>query len=195
MGFIRHNINTILFLLILSFSISGCNRSSGDKNKKAKKYGDNTRIFLDYRLGMTKQDFYDHSWKLNDKQMVRQGPYNQSIRYELDEQLSHPAEMYFYPNFHNKRIYQMRVRFEYSNWAPWNKELYSDELQEDVLTLFRDWYGKGFKKRINKNKKGKRIVYIKRDKNRKIAITTKGDKAVRALITDIVAVKEATRKD
>lgn len=192
MTFTRHSINTTLLLLILSISIVGCNSSADNKNIEASKYGEKTKIFLGYKLGMTKQEFYDHSWKLNDKQMVRQGPYNQSVRYELDNELSHPAEMFFYPNFHNKKIYQMRARFEYANWAPWNKELYSKELQRDVLNLFRDWYGEGFQRKISKNEKKKRIVYIKRDKNRRVAITTKGDKAVRALITDVVAAKEAS---
>jgi hypothetical protein len=180
-------------ILVLLLPILECNRSSNEN--EIKKYGENKEIFLGYKLGMNKQTFYDRSWKLNDKGLVKQGPKNQSVRYELSDELNHPAEMYFYPSFHNERIYQMRVRFEYSNWAPWNDELHSDKLLKDVLNLFKDWYGEGFTRKIYKSKGENRTVYIKTDKSRRVSVTRKKSKAVMALIADVVAAKEAASDD
>lgn len=185
---------SLLVVVLLLSQIVGCNDDI-DKKKGPKKYGSKTKLFLGYELGMKKKEFYDHSWKLNDKRMVKQGPRNQSVKYELEDELSHPAIMYFYPNFHNERVYQMRVKFQYSNWAPWNKNLYSDSLQVDVIKLFKKWYGGGFKQMEGKGRFGKRIVHVKKDKNRRIVVTTDGSREVVAIITDIVAEKEVKEND
>lgn len=143
---------------------------------------------------MSKKEFYDHSWNLNDKGLVRQGPNNQSVLYELNDKLDHPTKMYFYPSFHNDRVYRMRIKFKYRNWAPWNRDLYSDSLQVEVVDLFREWYGDGFTLRKTKKQYSSKNFYVKKDNNRRILVTTKGNKEVIAYITDIVAgkrVKEA----
>lgn len=140
---------------------------------------------------MSKKKFYKHSWNLNDKGLVRQGPENKAVYYKLENELDHPAQMYFYPSFYNGRVYQMRVKFEYRNWAPWNKNLYADSLQVEVLELFREWYGNGFSQKILKENKPEKTLYVKKDGNRRITVTTKGSKSVVAFITDVVAGREA----
>lgn len=182
-----------LVIIITLPLVLTCNTQSKEKSTP-EKYGKTNKIFLGYKLGMSKEEFYDHSWKLNDKGLVRQGPSNQSVYYELDDELDHPAQMYFYPSFHNDRVYQMRVKFQYSNWAPWNKNLYSDSLQVEVLKLFRKWYGKGFARRKTKRSRRNKVVYVKRDNNRRIVVASKGSRNVVAFITDIVAQKEAAKE-
>lgn len=182
-------IGQYLILLGGILVLIGCNTQSRT-SPTVEKYGEATKLFLDYKLGMSKQDFYYHSWALNDKGLVRQGPNNQSVYYELKDELEHPGKMYFYPDFYNDRIYQMRVRFQYSNWAPWNDNLYSDSLQVDVLNLFRQWYGAGFTRKTTNTDGNTRVVYTKQDNNRKILITIRDSRTVFALITDVVARKE-----
>lgn len=181
---------TVSVLVFAAFQVIACENSTQNSKREVKKYGENKKIFLGYKLGMTKEDFYDRSWELNDKKLVRQGPSNQSVYYELEDELEYPASMYFYPSFYNEKVYQMRVRFKYDNWAPWNKELNSDELQKDILYLFQKWYGSGFRKKFIKRKGEKVRIYEKRDKNRRIVISKKDSKDVIALITDVVALKE-----
>lgn len=183
-----------LAIFITLFLVIKCNTQSKDKSTP-EMYGETNKIFLGYKLGMSKEGFYDHSWKLNDKGLVRQGPSNQSVYYELGDELDHPAQMYFYPSFYNGRVYQMRVKFQYSNWAPWNKNLYSDSLQVEVLKLLKKWYGKGFVKRKTKVNRRNKIVYVKRDNNRRIVVTSKGSRNVVSFITDIVAQKKARKEN
>ena len=178
----------LAFCIVLLFIVS-CGNGSSDSST-AKKYENNTELFLDYELGMTKEDFYDQSWKLNDKGLVKQGPSNQSVYYKLDNELDHPTQMYFYPSFYKDRVYQMRIRFEYKNWAPWNKNLYADSLQVEVLKLFEEWYGDGFVRKETKKNKQIKSIYVKRDGNRQITVTTRGSQNVVAFITDVVASKE-----
>lgn len=145
-------------------------------------------LFLGYSLGMPKQGFYDHSWDLNRQGLVMQGPQNLTVQYELDDQeLPHEAKMFYYPDFHAEAIYQMRVRFLYDGWAPWNRELYADSLQQHVVDLFEEWYGDGFFERQGADGKPE---FVKVDGNRRIVVLQIDDSNVGAVITDLHAEEE-----
>src|SRR5664280_2349497 len=49
----------------------------------------------------------------------------------------------FYPNFNQGKIFEMPVTFKYKGWAPWNKALSSDNLQNAVQKWYEKVYGKG----------------------------------------------------
>lgn len=149
-------------------------------------------LFLGYEFGMTRNEFYDHSWDLNRKGLVMQGPQNQTVEYNLDNnELPYSAKMNFYPDFYGERIFQMRVRFMYDGWAPWNKNLFSDSLQIDVVNLLTDWYGDDFIK-VDAPKNG--FEYIKVDGNRKIVVAKHTDSEVLAVFTDLIAEKEMEKQ-
>lgn len=145
-------------------------------------------LFLGYELGMAREAFYNRSWELNRQGLVMQGPQNQTVQYELEDQLPHPARMYFYPDFYQDRVFQMRVRFVYDGWAPWNTDLSSDSLLLDVVDLFRKWYGDGFIKTTN-DRFGTDVRYVKIDGHRRIMLATLRDKDVVAVFTDLNAEK------
>ena len=148
-------------------------------------------LFLGYELGMPKQAFYDLSWELNRQGQAMQGPKNQTVQYELKDELPHPAKMFFYPDFYNEKIFQMRVRFIYDGWAPWNKNLSADSLQLDVVELFREWYGNGFIEHgATQDIFGQHVQYVKVDGNRGILVAKEGDREVIAIFTDLVAERE-----
>lgn len=151
-------------------------------------------LFLGYSLGMSRDDFYDHSWSLNRQGLVMQGPQNQSVQYELPDELPFPATMFFYPDFFEDRVYRMRIRFVYDGWAPWARRLSSDSLKMDVVHLFESWYGEGFFPHRSLTR-GMHVesTYVKVDGNRTIEIATVTDKEVRAIVTDLVA--ETARED
>src|SRR5690625_5988688 len=81
---------------------------------------------------MPKQEFFDHSWELNQRKIVRGDSF---VRYGL-EGYSNDATMIFYPDFKEGRIHRMPVEIQYDAWAIWNGELYSDSLIVEVLNDF-----------------------------------------------------------
>lgn len=89
----------------------------------------------------------------------------------------------------------MKVKFEYTGWAPWNDHLYSDSLRADVVRLLEDWYGPGFTK--VKDSENPRVdnQYIKIDDTRRILVSEYTDRAVVAMFTDVVAEKQVESQE
>lgn len=146
-------------------------------------------LFLGISFNMDQKAFFGHCWELNKQGLLKQGPENMTIEYKVDE-LDYPAKMYFYPEFHKGRIYEMPVTFQYDGWAPWNKNLASDSLQLDVLELFKTWYGDDFME-INHPEEG--IAYVKVDGNRRISIFTTNEMEVNVLFTDLTLEEEVEK--
>ncbi len=183
-----------VFLIFVVLAIAGCDRRSDYERLVERELATGTKyntLFLDYELGMSKEAFYEHSWALNRKGMVMQGPRNQTVRYELDDELPHPAKMFFYPDFHEDKVFQMRTRFLYDGWAPWNDDLSADSLQRAVIDLFTAWYGDGFiELERARDAFGETVQYAKVDGNRRIVVGKYTDSEVMAVFTDIVVEKE-----
>jgi len=147
-------------------------------------------IFFGISLGMTSKDFYTHCWEMNKKGMFTDGSNNQAVLYKLDHnELQHPAQMNFYPEFHNGRIYKLWARFQYMGWMPWNKKLGSDSLLTDVVKLYKKWYPSGNSFiTISDEKKG--TMYVKVDGNRRIIIGRYDDVEVKADYTDLLVERQ-----
>ncbi len=146
-------------------------------------------LFFGIYLGMSAEDFYAHCWEMNKKGLWRQGPRNLTVQYEMEKELKAPAYMDFYPIFEDGKIVEMPVTFSYKAWAPWNRELFNDSLLVDVLRLFEEWYGEGFRKVEGPNG---RIAYVKVDGNRRISLYKDpvNDIEVEAWFVDLLAKKE-----
>lgn len=165
----------LILLLTISMALISCNSQDTYEEwvkKELNKGIQRDSLFLGYRFGMTKQEFYDHSWSLNKEKKVMQGAGNQTVRYEVDE-LDHKAEMNFYPKFHNNRIYIMPAKYSYSAWAPWNKELWADSLLTDLVGLYEEKYDTGFRKIDHPDLK--RPAHVSIQGNRSITIFKKDD--------------------
>jgi hypothetical protein len=141
-------------------------------------------IFMGLYLGMPEKAFYAHCWKLNRQGLVRQGESNTTVRFEMKGNLKYPALMDFYPKFREGKIFEMPVRFVYSGWAPWNKEMSAEKLQKDVLSYYRKIYGKDF---ISVRHPQKGTAWIRIDGNRRITIVKEDDMHVWAIFTDLTA--------
>ncbi|MES1225542.1 MAG: hypothetical protein ABUT20_59230, partial [Bacteroidota bacterium] len=92
--------------------------------------------------------------------------------------------MFFYPDFMNGKIAEMRVSFSYAGWAPWNKNLFADSLLPKVLLLYNKWY-KGGNPFITIKDKQKGNIYIKIDGNRRITVGKADDMTVKVNYTDL----------
>lgn len=182
-------------LLLLPVLLANCGQSGEEmyhdllekEKSRNKKVND---IFMGISLGMTSKDFYVHCWDMNKKGIFTDGSGNTAVKYKLKKkELKHDAEMNFYPEFTNGKIAGLWVKFQYEGWAPWNKKLDSDDLLEDVLQLYREWYATGNPFITIKDKK-KGTIYVKVDGNRRIIIGRFDDVQVKVDYTDLSALEK-----
>lgn len=176
----------LLFLiLIFSLALTGCNQKAEYEEwaeKELEKEARKDSLFLGYHFGMTRQEFYAHSWSLNKQKKVRQGVGNKSVLYEVEE-LDHKAKMNFYPKFYEEKIYLMPVRYSYNAWAPWNKNLWSDSLLVDLLDLYEEKYDTDFTKIDHPDYD--RTAYVSIQGNRSISMFKQDDQNVVVTFTDL----------
>jgi hypothetical protein len=179
-----------LVVLTNLFMFSGCSPKQKYDRRLKQELASGVRydsIFMGIYLGMPSRDFYTHCWDLNKKGLVRQGAGNRTVEYQMNNELNHAALMNFYPHFKNDRIYDMPVKYKYIGWAPWNKELSSKKLLEEIKKYYEKKYGKGFLK-IRHPRRG--TAYIKIDGNRRITIFTKDDLDVWVIFTDLTVTQK-----
>lgn len=174
-----------MFLLIFSilFTVSCDQKVDYEQlvESELKKGVRNDSLFLGYHFGMNRQEFFDYSWKLNQKKVITGGL---RIIYELDD-FKKSATMKFYPEFKDNQIYKIPVEISYDGWAPWNKDLFSDSLMVEILDRYKDIYGENFIK-TNHPENGKE-AWINVSGNRRISIFKKDDSIVQVEFVDLLA--------
>ena len=185
----------IFFFILIIAAIAGCRENEVNKYSRlarqelasGKKVNS---IFLGMYFGMTSKEFFLHCWKLNKQGILTDGKSNTAVLFKMNKsELKYPASMNFFPQFKLNKIYKMKVMFNYNDWAPWNKELASENLLMDVLSLYKKWYNGGnpFLK-IHDERRG--VIYVKVDGNRRITIGRYDDMHVKADFTDLSAEPE-----
>lgn len=180
-----------IFFVLASFAflLTACDRRSEYQKLIEQELATGVRhdsLFFGIHIGMTSKDFYTHCWELNKQGLFREGPGNTTVLHELKNELKYPAQMTFYPEFCDEKICEMPVTFMYEGWAPWNKNLFSDKLQADVLQLLKKWYGDDFI-RIPRSGSDKGDLYVKVDGNRRIALGRISDSEVKVQFSDLTA--------
>jgi hypothetical protein len=178
----------LVTLTIIGYFISGCSPKAKYERKLKHELASGVRqdsLFMGLYLGMPQKDFFIQCWKLNQKGLVKQGSLNTTVEYHPKE-LKYPCQMDFYPTFIEGKIAEMPVRFLYSGWAPWNKEMTSDKLQADVLTWYKKVYGDDFIE-VQHPKKG--LAYVNINGNRRISIFKEDELHVWAVFTDMLVKK------
>jgi len=133
---------------------------------------ENNELFLQYELGMTRDDFFAVSWEMNKEEKISGLV---KIDYELTG-LKSRAMMRFYPDFIDDRISKMPVDVHYLGWSPWNHELSSDSLVVDLV----DYY------EANENTSFKNVYVPDLDKYAYVSV--EGNKLIRIYpLTEMVA--------
>ncbi|NJL74328.1 MAG: hypothetical protein HC892_04045 [Saprospiraceae bacterium] len=146
-------------------------------------------LFLGFYFGMPSKSFYDHCWKLNKQQIVKEGKNNTTVEYDVSKDLRHSGKMNFYPDFFEDKIYEIPISFNYDAFA-WSQEFSNDTLLVDVLQLLQKQYG-DFKE-FTHPKKGS--VFVNVNGNRQIRIFTNDmDNSVRAVFTDLTVDKNQVK--
>jgi hypothetical protein len=188
----KRTIVWLLPILISGLILTGCSPKSRYDRMLKRELASGVRydsLFIGLYFGMPEKTFYLHCWDLNKQGKIRQGESNTTVLYDLKKELKHPAVMDFYPRFKEGRIYELPIRFKYTGWAPWNKELSADNLQLDVLEWYKKIYGDGFIK-VQHPKRG--VAYVKVNGNRRITIFKESDLHVWAYFTDLSVTKETS---
>ncbi len=147
-------------------------------------YSDSLKFGL--LLGDTKKTFYTKCWELNLEGIISHGPNNDFVAYELEglnegERINH----LFYGIFDDENsMTGLDMRFYHLGWAPWNKQLFAEQLLPKALDTLEMWYpGNEF---IRIDREGlPRETYVKVDGNRQILAYVLDDKEVKAVITDL----------
>jgi hypothetical protein len=179
-GFIR-----ILPVLFAGIILLSCSPNSTYERRLSRELASGERndtLFMGIYLGMSDKDFYTHCWKLNKEGLIRQGTRNMTVEYQLADELPFPATMNFYPEFGQGKIIELPVRYSYNGWAPWNKDLSSEKLLEDVLDYFKKSYGRGF---ITVKHPERGLAHIRIDGNRRITLYKEDDMYVWAVFKDM----------
>ena len=150
-------------------------------------------LFLGLELGMTRKEFFQTCWDLNKQGLLTNGPTELSVEYSPIMPSGNTAKMRFYPKFEQDKIYLMPIEFQYEGYAPWNEELNVDNLRDDVIALFEEWYGPGFLEVSNEDKT--KVVFVKMDGNRRIRIFKKTLAIVRVEISDLPVQKSLNQEE
>lgn len=144
----------------------------------------NDTLFNNLRFGNTKKEFYEICWDLNKKGIATHGENNNYVKKYLMPTDSvnrlKIIKMLFYARFDSSdKITAMDMKFSYSAWAPWNKDLLADALLPVLQDTLLKWYpGNSFMKMKNG-------ISVKVDGNRQIQIKKESDRDVSVLIENL----------
>ena len=125
--------NSFFYFALLGmvlFSLGSC-QSKYDSTVK-KEMASGKRIdSLQFNLyfGDSKKDFFAKCWELNKKGLIKQGPKNQYVAYELKGTSETAMTHLFYGIFNEeKQMVGLDMEFTYDGWSPWTEKLQSDKL-------------------------------------------------------------------
>lgn len=172
-------------LLLILLIVLGCNQEPDYETLVAeglRSGEEHNEMFLEYELGMPRQDFYDVSWRLNNEKKITG---QVKVEYTFDA-LKSKATMRFYPEFTDNKITKMPVDVHYEAWAPWNKQYSSDSLVVDLVKYYEDIFQSNFSDiyvpHLEKN------AYVSVEGNRAITISPLSDMIARIEFIDLNAI-------
>lgn len=182
-------LSSLVFLVLI---ISNCDQEPKTEYQKEIDQALSSEIekdslILEYKFGMTKEEFFEYSWDINKQGVVVNGSGAEIIQ-DVDW-LKSPARRSFYPNFIEDRVVQLPVDYSYNGWAPWNSHLVSDSLLVDLKIQLESNYGGVFKQRTIENGD---TVYYQIQGNREIRLENLDQTKVRVTFTDLSTLRSGT---
>jgi hypothetical protein len=175
-------------IITLVFSIALLGSCQSDYTKLVKKElasgVKHDTVLFDLSFGNTRKEFYQICWDLNKNGIATHGENNNYVKtiLGLKDSLNKikKIKLMFYARFSKKDIIRgLDMKFTYTAWAPWNKELTAEKLLPSVKDTLLKWYpGNPFLKL-------KQDILVKVDGNRQIQLKIASDREVSVLIEDL----------
>jgi hypothetical protein len=182
MRFNKFNIITLVFSIALLIS---CQSDYTKLVKKELASGiKHDTVLFDLSFGNTRKEFYQICWDLNKNGIATHGENNNYVKtiLGLKDTLNKvkKIKLMFYARFSEKNMIRgLDMKFTYTAWAPWNKELTAEKLLPSVKDTLLKWYpGNPFLKL-------KQDILVKIDGNRQIQLKIASDREVSVLIEDL----------
>lgn len=181
------SIDRCFFFCFQVFILFSCSRSEYE-DREAIELGRGVRrdsIFHSIHFGMSSQDYRNHCAAMNRKGVFSEGPANSAVEFDLYG-LPYPSKCFFTPSFKDNKIYQISALIQYDSWAPWNRRLFSDSLQQDLVKMIKSQYKREDFLIVPKpNTKSNESAYVLLDANQRITILIENDAKVRMIFRDI----------
>tara|TARA_B100001109_G_scaffold173148_1_gene141569 strand:- start:730 stop:1323 length:594 start_codon:yes stop_codon:yes gene_type:complete len=185
------NIIRICVVVVFGIVVFGC-KSQSEYTKVLKRELENKNEFndliFDMKIGQSRQDYFDICYKLNKKKLIVSG--ERSLNPELvlkpknDLVKGSNIKMSFNGIFNEKKIMRgMEMRFYFTGWSSWNKDLSSDNLLIQLKDTLREWFpGNDF---FKVNFDNNLSTEVKIDGNRRILAYLVNSKDVAVRIEDM----------
>lgn len=133
----------ILFIGMSFMMLNSCGRNISYETLIQQGLDSESRVdslFLGYHFGMTRQEFRDLSFQLNQQGLMSGLA---EIEYNFNE-LKSRALMKFYPRFTDEMISKIPITVSYNSWAPWNEQFWPEVLIEDLREYYESVYDTQF---------------------------------------------------
>lgn len=177
-------------IVICSTACLGCFQSDYTRLVKSElsKGERKDSVLLGISLGETRNVFYGKCFDLNKLKLITPGDGGTFVKYMFTDSLFHdkPTEvrLLFYPTFDQKDVIaEVKMDFSYLGWAPWNRQLQSDSLQEKVIKILMHWYGgNDF---VKAHVDGAEMP-VKVDGNRRMIVGVKDSQSVEVKVQDLL---------
>ena len=142
------NLNRIFFTIIILILIVGCQKKSEYSTiltRELEKKNEFNDLIFDMKIGQSRQDYFDICYQLNKQKKIISG--ERSLNPELileskdDSVKGSNIKMSFNGIFNEKKIMKgMEMRFYFTGWSTWNKDLSSDNLLVQLKDTLREWF-------------------------------------------------------
>ena len=185
------NINRISIVIIFGMLFFGCkNQSEYIKvlNMELKNKNEFNDLIFDMKIGQSKQDYFDICYKLNQKKLIVSGErdLNPELILKSKNELVKGSniKMSFNGIFNEEKIMRgVEMRFYFTGWSSWNKDLSSDNLLVQLKDTLRNWFpGNDF---FKVNFENNLSTEVKIDGNRRILAYLVNSKDVAVRIEDM----------
>ena len=185
------NLNRIFFTIIIFSLIVGCQRKSEYSTiltRELEKKNEFNDLIFDMKIGQSRQDYFDICYQLNKQKKIISG--ERSLNPELILKSKNGStkgsniKMSFNGIFNEKKTMRgFEMRFYFTGWSNWNKDLSSENLLFQLKDTLRKWFpGNDF---FKVNFENNLSAEVKIDGNRRILAYKVNSKDVAVRIEDM----------
>tara|TARA_Y100001978_G_C23588253_1_gene382494 strand:- start:215 stop:808 length:594 start_codon:yes stop_codon:yes gene_type:complete len=185
------NLNRIFFTIIILILIIGCQKKSEYSTiltRELEKKNEFNDLIFDMKIGQSRQDYFDICYQLNKQKKIISG--ERSLNPELILKSKNGLtkgsniKMSFNGIFNEKKTMRgFEMRFYFTGWSNWNKDLSSENLLAQLKDTLKRWFpGNDF---FKVNFENNLSAEVKIDGNRRILAYKVNSKDVAVRIEDM----------